>query len=251
MKRIRPDFYLHFGYFDLPEVSRCTLSAPDGLHGLSALFLSDIHLRRQVSDGQLSALMTLLKAQEADLILLGGDYAETAEDCERFFEALSRVPAPLGRYCVAGNNDSECFPDRTRLQVLAEKNGARLLLNESVSPLEGLQIGGCDDHKHGKPQTGGLFENGGYRILLSHFPTQADCAADVMLSGHTHGGQWNAFGLTPYAFGFERGYRIQEISGLHRTNGETLLVSKGVGVSKLPLRLGVRPQIHLLQFSDR
>jgi predicted MPP superfamily phosphohydrolase len=74
-----------------------------------------------------------------------------------------------------------------------------------------------------------------------------------MLSGHTHGGQFNLFGLNPYSIGFERfGDELPPpavVSGMMRFGPTTLLTSKGIGVSRIPLRIGVRPEIHLLTFS--
>ena len=114
-----------------------------------------------------------------------------------------------------------------------------------------LEIGGCDDHKYGSPRTAGLFsDRAGYRILLSHFPTKPDCACDLMLSGHTHAGQFNLLGLTPYSIGFERSFHHLAIRGLHRMGGMQLLVGNGIGVSRLPLRVGASPRIHLLEFTD-
>ena len=70
--------------------------------GLRALFVSDVHLRRGVSDAKLGALIDLIRAQRADLLLLGGDYAETADQCARFFEALRGMHFRLGSYAVPG-----------------------------------------------------------------------------------------------------------------------------------------------------
>lgn len=246
----KPDFYLHFGWFDLPEVEEVVIKkAPAEIQGLSVLFVSDVHLRRQVSDAQLHALIDLLKAQKADLLLLGGDYAESAKDCARFFRALATVQPRLGCYGIMGNNDVECFPKAEELRRLMVENGAHLLVNEWVQKDYHLQIGGCDDHKNGSPDTKSLFSGSGYRILLSHFPAKPDCEADLMLSGHTHGGQCNFLGLTPYAFGFERQYGIKGVSGMNRIGNIPLLVSKGIGASKLPVRMGVRPQVHLVKFT--
>ena len=73
-----------------------------------------------------------------------------------------------------------------------------------------------------------------------------------MLSGHTHGGQFNLFGLTPYAVGFERfGARCFPpllVSGEADFGPRRVMVSKGIGSSRIPLRIGVHPEIHRIEF---
>lgn len=234
----------------MPQVQQITIAnAPAFMQGLSALFVSDVHLRKSVPDAKLSALIALVKAQNADLILFGGDYAESRDQHKRFFKALAGVQAKLGIFGVMGNNDREAFPDPDELKAMAAESGMTLLVNESLQLENGLSIGGCDDHKWGKPQTKNLFGDASYRILLSHFPVRPECEADLMLSGHTHGGQFNFLGLTPYSIGFEYSYGMEAVSGLHTFGRRRLLVSEGIGASKLPLRIGVRPRIHLVKFT--
>lgn len=248
-----PDCSLHPGVFHLPELERVSIDgAPAWLRGLKALFVSDVHLRPGVSDARLNALIELIRSAHADLLLLGGDYAESDADCARFFQALSACDFPLGAYAAPGNND----PQDT--EVLADMMApARVVLLKNRCAqihLKGnrLEIGGCDEHKYGSPRTAGLFsERAGYRILLSHFPVKPDCACELMLSGHTHAGQLNLLGFTPYSLGFEHGFHFLAIRGLHRTGSMQLLVSNGIGVSRFPLRIGASPRIHLLEFTDR
>ncbi|MBQ8506203.1 MAG: metallophosphoesterase family protein [Clostridia bacterium] len=241
--------YFHIGFFPSPELEVLRIpGAPAFMRGVKALFLSDIHLRGCVSDEKLHALIRQIRAAGADLILLGGDYAETDAQCARFFEAFRGVDAPLGVYGVPGNND-----DRESLPAYMARAGAILLSNRAVSlhlPGGKLQIGGCDDHKFGSPRTSGLFSDGGYRILISHFPAAPDCAPDLMLSGHTHGGQINFLGLTPYSIGFERAYRLLGAGGLSKFGNSYLAVCNGIGVSRLPLRIGARAQILLVEFGS-
>ena len=119
-----------------------------------------------------------------------------------------------------------------------------------------LVIGGVDERKYGAPQYAGLFPAAAsgsvYRILLSHFPCAPDAKCDLMLSGHTHGGQFNLLGVTPYTVGFERVFpqnmAVLASAGLFETGGMKLLVSKGVGASRIPWRVGVRPEIDLIVF---
>lgn len=248
-----PDKYLHIGSFPLPRVIRIRIGgAPEYMHSLKALFMSDIHLRPGTPDAALQALMELISAQNADLLLLGGDYAETPDACLRFFRALEALHFPAGGFACPGNNDLESMPSLSETMARA---GVTLLNNSLVSlPLAGgrLMIGGCDDHKYGHPQTRNLFgDASAYRILLSHFPVKPDCKCELMLSGHTHAGQCNVLGVTPYSIGFEHEYGMLGVRGLHHTDGMYTLISNGIGISRIPLRLGAQPQIYLLEFASK
>lgn len=245
---IRPDRGLFPGIFPRPRLVEACI--PGGPEGLRILFVSDVHLRPGVSQARLEALMDQMAAAEADLLMLGGDYAETPQDCQRFFSALRRVHFPLGGYAVLGNND---FQSRETLAETARTAGVTLLVNEAVTltlPDGPVQIGGCDELKYGIPQTQSLFSEGSaYRILLSHYPVRPDCSCDLMLCGHTHAGQCNLWGITPYLLGFEHKYRLLALKGAHQMQQMHLLVSNGIGISRVPLRLGAEPQIYLLKFS--
>ena len=247
----RPDRYFHLGTFPLPEVKTIQIGgAPEFMKPLRVLFVSDVHLRPGVSDERLAALMELIAAQHADMILLGGDYAESAKDCLRFFKAFRAVHAPLGAYAVPGNNDAGGM---STLEATMEAAGVTLLNNRSVQVDFGMGsicIAGNDDHKYGSPCTRNIFPNeDGYRILISHWPVQPDCECDLMLSGHTHAGQFNILGLTPYSVFFERKFRLLGVRGLMRLNNMRLLIGNGIGVSRIPMRIGAQPQIYLLNFA--
>ena len=244
---------LYLGLFPVPRLERVAIDgAPDWLHGTRMLFVCDVHLRRLVSDARLEALIDQLIATEADMLLLGGDYAESPRDCARFFQALRRASFPLGSFAVPGNNDARSLP---QLREGAAAAGVTLLSNETrrvCLPGGTLEIGGCDEHKFGAPRTAGLFrDDGAYRILLSHYPAPPDCECELMLCGHTHAGQLNFFGITPYSVGVEHEYRLMAVRGLHQFGGMRLFVGNGIGVSKFPLRVGAQARIALLEFGGK
>ena len=167
---------------------------------------------------------------------------------------------PLGTFGVIGNNDTEAWegcPDR--LRTVMARAGCEMLLNSAVNiPFNGgtIYIAGVDEYRYGQPSAAGLFplEPGPdiYRILLSHYPIASAQKPDMMLCGHTHGGQFNLLGVTPFALGFERlrppRVHALAVSGLHDIGGMKLLVSKGIGASRLQIRAGVQPEIDLLVF---
>ena len=76
-------------------------------------------------------------------------------------------------------------------------------------------------------------------------------ASHLALVGHTHGGQFRFLGLTPYSIGFERRKYSRQlpVEGWTEVPGFPLLISPGVGTSRLPFRLNVPPTIHLISIS--
>lgn len=225
------------------------------------LLATDLHAAPRTTRADMDALARRIAAARPDIILLGGDYADAPGPALRLFECLAGLSAPLGRFAVLGNNDREAFPDVDALRRATSAAGFRLLVNEAVSlRLNGgrLIVAGLDEYRHGHPDPAGLYPPHAapnlYRVLLSHYPRAVDPMPDLMLSGHTHGGQFNLLGVTPYTVGFERilGRRRASrfIAGMHDCRGGQALVSKGVGASRIPLRVGVRPEIDLLVFDQ-
>ena len=248
------------GHLDCAVHEHRIAGAPAFMRGLRALFVSDTHVRPRTTPGDIEKLVGRIRALAPDILLLGGDYADRAEDAARLFGALGALRPPLGCFGVPGNNDAEAWPDMEGLRRAMADAGMALLVNASTDvPLHGgrLIVAGVDERKFGSPRAKGLYPEeplqGVYRVLLAHYPCMPDALPDLMLSGHTHGGQFNLLGITPFTIGFERLFRRDMLSiavaGLHEMGGGAkLLVSKGVGASRLQLRVGVRPEIDLITF---
>lgn len=252
-------------YFARCDDLRCSVTehrispAPAFLRGVRALFITDVHVRPESTDADLEALTNKAAALGADIVLLGGDYSDFRAHTLRLFEHFSRLSAPLGMYGVLGNNDRETFPDVEGLRSAMDRAGFALLVNESRSlGLNGgtLVVAGVDEYRRGHPDAGGLYPERAsqdcYRLLLSHYPRAVKPMPDLMLCGHTHGGQFNFLGVTPYTIGFERLLTWRRapryIAGVHDCSGGKILVSKGIGASRKPCRIGVRPEINLITF---
>lgn len=222
------------------------------LAGVRLAFLSDIHADRRFPDARLEGLFARVHALSPDAVLLGGDLAEDERSLRRLLGALGAVRPRLGIFCCKGNNDSE-LPGFSSIV----EGHMRVLVNEAATldlPGGRLIVGGVDDRRHGRPSARGLFPAGGnaFRVLLSHYPVAPDYAgtprADLQLSGHTHGGQFNVLGITPFSTLFEcRSHRW--ISGECVIGGVRTIVSNGIGMSRVPLRVGAPPQLHLAVFS--
>ena len=218
------------------------------LAGMKLAFFSDIHASPRFSDAAMEALLARVAALGADIVCIGGDFAEDEESLARLLRFFPLLSPPLGVYACLGNNDRE-LPGFARML----EGHARLLVNGSVL-LEGLRLGGVDERKHGHPRPEAIFPHDGAsaRVLLAHYPVACDFGAgarpDLQLSGHTHGGQFNVLGISPYTFFFEP-FSHAWISGECTLGGVRTIVSNGIGMSRVTLRVGAPPQVHLVRFT--
>ena len=219
------------------------------------VFVTDVHRSRQFTASHLDLLCRQTAELAPDLLLLGGDYGESRDYAREVLSALGRVPAPRGRVGCVGNNDARLYPDRDELRALASEAGISLLVNETLR-LDNITVSAIDDIRHGQPAyTDPFLGAEGLRICLSHAPHALPPAFAAMtvrphlaFCGHTHGGQFNIFGLTPYSIGFEtmletRLPKPPLVSGDGEYLGVPVIVSNGIGTSRIPLRLGAPPQI--------
>lgn len=237
---------------------------PCGLEGKRLAFVSDVHAGWMFPSARVAQVVRALEEIQPDILLIGGDLAESRQDELRVIQALGAVPAALGRYAVLGNNDAQRFSGegQAQLRQAMEESGISLLVNQRVErPLEGgrLVIVGLDEMKYGRPQAQGLMDGlaaADFCLLLSHYPQMAvqtaqastDKGPRLALCGHTHGGQFRLGRLTPYSVGYERKMRMANapvlVHGWSRVGRTDILVSNGLGTSSLPLRIGAMPQIH-------
>ena len=243
---------------------------PAAFEGTKLLFVSDIHLMGVNTPQRAKKLMESLAQLQPDLLLLGGDYtsqsllemheedARSAQASRRreFFEAIAAFPAPMGKYAVAGNHDVSIPGLREDLAA----GNITLLQNEAIRVLSGndaLTIAGLDDFSLGERNVqgmGSMVASGDCVIVLSHSPDAfpaiiaseaADGGkwADLVLSGHTHGGQFRLLGWSPR---IPSTYGEKYLSGWVEENGHSMLVSNGVGCSAVNLRWGALAQAHLI-----
>ncbi len=223
---------------------------PAAFDGYTLLHLTDLHLDMAI-DIPDALIEALSRAEGYDLCVLTGDFrARTFGPYQGALKAMARVlpyiKSPV--YGVLGNHDT------IRMAPALEDLGIRMLLNESVV-LErdgaAIHLAGIDDPHYYRADnlekaTDGI-PSGSLSILLSHSPEMFRHAAyadfDVMLSGHTHGGQICLPGRIPLYFNAKAPRRICRGSWRHqRLQGYT---SAGCGASILDVRLNCPPEITL------
>ncbi|CAN5273817.1 hypothetical protein BH09GEM1_BH09GEM1_32990 [soil metagenome] len=223
-----------------------------GAPPLRVAFASDFHVGATTAERVIADACAALDALEPDVLLLGGDFVSVrADDIHSLAPLLAKVRAPLGKFGVYGNHDL-----RANRPVIAEAMaaaGVRMLVNEVVqlpAPHDDVSIIGLDDPIRGTPRGEILDTVDGVRILLMHAPdgllAAGDRHFDIALCGHTHGGQIVLpGGIMPYLphGTLTRTYPVG-VYHLAPDSRRTLLVSRGVGCSTVPVRLACASEVH-------
>jgi uncharacterized protein len=220
---------------------------PAEFDGKRIVFLTDIHYDSFFSENRLNNLVNQTNELKPDIILLGGDYVTNdPSSVEAVFSSLSNLNAPLGVYGVLGNND----PENNSIQAM-QNAGITYIGNNAVwigSNTSRIRVGGVGDMDTDVPNQlptidGVTTED--YVILVSHKPDYFEKISrskiDLQLSGHTHGGQITFFGL--WAPFINSKYGQKYVTGLKKSNNNTMIISNGIGMVWAPVRLFARPQI--------
>ena len=225
------------------------------LAGIKIVYAADFHVGKKHT-ARLARVVDLINAQKADIVLLGGDFVKGHKEkstlpIELIAYELSHIKSDYPVYTVLGNHDMWVGGDK--IQKVLEKNGIKVLRNSNdfvnVKDKK-IYIAGIEDLTTGFPNQNKAFENTEKPvILLSHQPDIFPKAwedANIILAGHTHGGQvvFPIIGalLVPSAYGqkFRSGY-IEE-------NNKKMIVTKGLGTSILPIRFNCKPEINVILF---
>ena len=214
------------------------------------VFFSDTHFGKWYSPGNIDRVVEKINEQNPDVVIFGGDffdiYARDKEeiDLEEFSKKLGLIDAPLGKYAVWGNHDYGAGASRI-YQEMMEDGGFCVLKNE-VQTIEecGITLYGLDDAVLSSPDTDAVFAGDGTDILICHEPDIADQMdlhnVELVLSGHSHGGQVSLPYLTERALPpWGRKY----IKGSYPLENGMRYVSSGIGMTKLPFRFGNIPEI--------
>jgi len=244
------------------EVNRLAMpirDLPHGLEGLRVAHLTDFHGGEHLPARYLPDVVDRTLAGHPDLIALTGDFVHKGyRHVSDIARTLSRLRAPLGVYAVLGNHD---FSVRNALGIRRHRglhkavadaltdHGVRVLRNEAEvvhrngSP---LQVAGIDDLWSGECDLKSALRDlcpRSPRLVLAHNPLTVehvgDERCDLMLSGHTHGGQVNWPGVGRFFIG-KKARRFA--AGLCHHGRSAVYVNKGVGYG-WRFRFGVRPEV--------
>lgn len=270
--------------FGRPRVTRYAFTPRGWTPGLAlrVAVIADLHACEPwMNAARIEGICADLQDQGADLILLLGDYitgmdrAADAIPMSDWASALAKLSAPLGVHAIAGNHDyweDDRFQRGETAEPMAlealRSVGIPVYRNQSIRlDKEGhpFWLAGLDDQlallpgsRYGRARMVGLDDidatlaqvtDAAPVLLMAHEPDAfafggVPDRVSLTLSGHSHGGQISIFGWRPWAA--SAGSRRYP-AGYYNVEGSELIVSRGLGCSAVPIRLGNWPEIVLLE----
>lgn len=253
---------LHGCHFELRRltVTRHKLHAPPRAErSFRAAQVSDLHIK-EVGPRE-EAVFETLHEEAPDLTLLTGDIVDRERNLPLLDAFLRELPSGGRTLAILGNWERWSRLDIGILRDVYARHGCELLLNQTVPVDVGgtpLQVVGVDNSVNGSPDVLAALDgtpSNASRLFLAHCPAQRDeilsrlegegvRANGVLLSGHTHGGQVRVLGLAP---ALPRGSGPY-VAGWYSAPGLDMYVSRGIGTSSFPIRIGAPPELALFEW---
>lgn len=231
---------------------------PPQIDGLRIAMISDVHVGMYMVEEDMAKYNDAINKLEPDMIFIPGDFITSkTEEIFPFVKSFSSLKSKYGIYTCLGNHDFFGNPETITEQVRGM--GMKVLRNETEElEIDGarLMLSGVDDGSHAnfKKVSFEATSLNTTRILLCHKPYYFEAAVagkfDVMLSGHTHGGQivlvdFLGVKVTPAAL------VSHYISGKYRRGNSLLYVSRGIGTVGLPVRVNCPPEITVFTLTKK
>lgn len=232
------------------------LNAPDRkiTQVIRVIQLSDIQVNAYYTEHNLDKLVDKVNDLSPDVIVFTGDLFDNFSKykaVDAVTLALSSLNASYGKYAVWGNRDYGGGASQVYADIMSD-SGFTLLKNEgaTITTTNGqeLFIGGLDDALLGTPDISATLGQMGnepdYRIILLHEPDLADRlemdSADLLLAGHSHGGQVRL----PFIKSPSTAFAEKYTAGFYDlSKNMKLYVNTGIGTSHIPVRFMVPPEI--------
>jgi predicted MPP superfamily phosphohydrolase len=246
---------------------------PAAFDGFTITQISDIHSGSFDNKKKLEYGVDLINKQESDIILFTGDLVNNhSKEMEPWIDTFKKLKAPIGKYSILGNHDYGDYvswpsqeakeSNMQRLYEIHDELGFKLLRNENVKitkagasiDLIGVENWGKGFAQHGDlPKAAANLSDQSFKILMSHDPSHFDEEVKkfsqfihLTLSGHTHGMQ---FGIEIPGFikWSPASLRYPKWAGLYEELGRYLHVNRGFGFLAFPGRVGIWPEITVLE----
>jgi len=260
--------------YDVRNIKLNFDNLPSAFRGLKIIHISDIHSGSFTNKKNVEKGVEMVMKQEPDLVLFTGDLVnDRATEMEDYMEVFQKIKAPLGVFSTLGNHDygdyvrwpskEEKIANLEQLKRVHQELGWRLLMNEHVvleRSDQQISLVGIENWsaKGSFPKYGQLAaahagtENYPFKILMSHDPSHWEAEViprfpdvDLMLAGHTHGMQ---FGVEVPGFKWSPvQYIYKQWAGLYEQGKQKLYVNRGFGFIGYPGRVGILPEITLIE----
>ncbi len=262
--------------YQVKKVPISFANLPESFRGLKIVQISDVHSGSFNNKSAVQKGIEKILKLEPDLILFTGDLVNgRADEMANYKEVFSQLKAPMGVYSILGNHDYGDYENweskdhkvrnLERVKSIHHEMGWRLLLNEHVVLEKNnhrMALIGVENWsaKANFPKYGRLehaysgAEEIPFKLLMSHDPSHWDAEVrakypdiDLMLAGHTHGMQ---FGVElPWFRWSPVQYVYRQWAGLYEEGNQKLYVNRGFGFLGYPGRVGILPEITLIELS--
>ena len=225
------------------------------LKGIKIVFASDFHIKPH-QQKRLEKIVELINVQSPDIVVSAGDFVcghteHSTMHPQKIAEGLSKIKSKHGFYTTLGNHDG--WYDRWYIKELLEEKNIKVLNNKNVKlNIKGkdIYIAGVEDVMTAFPNVEDALQGTkSPTILLTHNPDifpEVPNRVNLTLAGHTHGGQVRLPIIGPLftASNYGNKYAI----GMVEENGKKLIITRGIGVSILPVRFNCLPEINVIEF---
>jgi hypothetical protein len=245
---------------------------PEAFDGFTITQISDIHSGSLEDREAVSLGIDLINEQQSDLFLFTGDLVNNdAEEFEPWKTMFSKIKAPFGQFSVLGNHDYGDYRDWPNVESKRKNHqdiinhheaaGFKLLRDEHVEiEKNGQKIAliGVQNWGHGFIKMGDLdraltgVETNTFKILMSHDPTHFEHVVKkhqknihLTLAGHTHGMQMGV--EFPWLKWSPIKYRYPRWAGLYQENGRYLHINRGFGFLGFGGRVGIWPEVTVIE----
>lgn len=224
---------------------------------LKIVQFSDVHIKHNYTKEHLEKVVTLINEQDADIVVFTGDLYDdysVYNDDENIVESLSKINANVKKLAIWGNRDYGGGAQRYYPSIM-ESSGFTLLTNENYSlkyKYKDILFTGLDDGLLGQIEMPKIDDDYDAKFLLTHEPDVVDHYNDIdynlVLSGHSHGGQINIPGfslINRYALSYTD-LASNYGSGLYKLDNNAakmLYVNTGLGTTHISARFNVVPNI--------
>ena len=237
----------------------CTSNSDDNFKFVQ---ISDLHFTKETSENKISDIYNKIRINLPSAVFVTGDLISDKSGMEKAAELIEKISSEYPTYIVFGNWDYWALDfDVKDFTMQLEKAGASVLTNKNVRfdvDRNNFYIMGVKD-----PYTSGEnaedidkaikgidFEANSCKILLAHSPNIIKYAKnrgiDIILVGHTHGGQVFIPFLSDYFIPSKREAGRGYVRGLYSIGDDRMYVNRGIGISVLPFRLMASPEITLV-----
>lgn len=239
---------------------------PKEFDGFTIIFISDIHYNNFMDYSRFKKIIDKINLINPDLIIFGGDLFDRPKDNfpnekaqQELIELLNTIEAKYGKFAVYGNHDLESISAKEVFENIMNKTNFKILKNNNVqihyNSEQYFNLIGIDSLLYGdvniSESFNGITDNH-FNLTVCHTPDifdqLNDKQIDLLLSGHSHGGQINFFNLfTLYKPEGAKNYT----KGKYHKNNSTLDVTTGLGTTRFDIRFNAPSEIVVYKLKNK